>query len=219
MFSPLILNKEQQMFNLQQYKQLMSKRPPVPKFDERSQTPPKKNSLLDEISHLIVKMNLNGDVEKQCVLILNIIHLPNTQFHAQAIICCAIQQLNLKYQMFSQKIQLLAQHIINRLNNMLTYFCEKLHMDKNSKRLCQIMLKIIHPYVNKLSKSIQHALAVKIACDIIYYHKGGISLRQLAQCSQIKLEQLQSCLNRIKPFAHIIIQNYINYCKQKQESQ
>ena len=42
----------------------MSKLPPVPKFDERSQTPPKRSSLFDEISHLIIKYNLNAEIEK-----------------------------------------------------------------------------------------------------------------------------------------------------------
>ncbi|CAK92632.1 unnamed protein product (macronuclear) [Paramecium tetraurelia] len=219
MFCPLMLNKEQQMFNVQQYKQLMSKRPPVPKFEERSQTPPKRNSLFDEITHLIIKFNLNALIEKQCVQIMTIIQLPNTNFHAQAIVCCAMLQLNLEQSMFPQKIQQFAQHINYRLNNMLTQLCEKLQMDKKQKMLCQLMHKIIHKYVNKLSKPIQHALAVKIACDIIYYHKGGISLSLLAQSSQVKIDQLQSCLNRIKPFAHTIIQNYINYCKQHKESQ
>ncbi|CAD8100301.1 unnamed protein product [Paramecium primaurelia] len=219
MFSPYLLNKEQQMFDVQQQKQLMSKRPPVPKFEERSQTPPKHHSIFDQITHLIVKYNLNAQIEKQCVAIMRIIQLPNTNFHAQVIVCCAMQQLNLEQQMFSQKIQQFAQHINYRLNNMLTQLCEKLHMDKKQKMLCQLMHKIIYKYVNKLSKPLQHALAIKIACDIIYYHQGGINLNQLAQTSQVKIDQLQSCLNRIKPFAHTIIQNYINYCKQQKESQ
>jgi hypothetical protein len=51
----------------------------------------------------------------------------------------------------------------------------------------------------------QNAIAVKIAADLIYYKQGGIHTRIIAKLANIREEQLQCCLNRIKPFIPEIV--------------
>ena len=69
----------------------------------------------------------------------------------------------------------------------------------------------MQPLINKLPKQVQNAISVKIATDIIYLKQGGINTKIIAQMVNIKVEQLQINLNRIKPFAFKIIQDLFNY--------
>ena len=70
-----------------------SKRPPVPKFNEECPTPKRDLSIAEEISHIIFKKNLNDDVEKMSMKILNVLNLPNSHLHAKALIHYVMKEL------------------------------------------------------------------------------------------------------------------------------
>ncbi|CAK56921.1 unnamed protein product (macronuclear) [Paramecium tetraurelia] len=195
----------------------MSKWTPIPKFTEGEQTPTKQISLYEEISHQIGKMDLNMEIEKQCVQILSSIQIPNSSQYAQAVIHIAMKQLNLEPVMANSKIQFLSSLIETQLNNSLPNLCKKLKMDNKATKACQIMLNTIRQLVNKLPKQIQNALAIKLASDIIYSQYGGINLTVISKHAQIPDAQLRSCLNRVKPFARTILQNYLSHFSTKKQ--
>ncbi|CAD8090813.1 unnamed protein product [Paramecium sonneborni] len=189
----------------------MSKRPPIPKFTDFEQTPTKCISLFEEISHQIGKMNLSIEIEKQCIQILQSLKIPNSSQYAQAVIHCAMKQLNLEPFICNQKIQYLSSVIETQLKNNLVNLCKRLKMDNRATKACQIMLNTIIKLVNKLPKQIQNALAIKLTSDIIYRQYGGIKLVIISKHAQISDDQLKSCFNRIKPFNKTILENYFNY--------
>ncbi|CAD8200879.1 unnamed protein product [Paramecium pentaurelia] len=195
----------------------MSKRPPIPKFTESEQTPIKQISIYEEISHQIVKMNLNMEIEKQCVQILSSIQIPNSSQYAQAVIYIAMKQLNFEPIIANPKIQFLSSLIETQLNNNLSNLCKKLKMDNKATKACQIMLNTIRKLVIKLPNQIQNALAIKMASDIIYSQYGGINLTIISKHAQISDTQLKSCFNRIKPFAKTILQNYLSHFNTKKQ--
>lgn len=60
----------------------MLKKPPVPKFSDECHTPKRSLDMIEEISHLIFKWNLDSEIEKKAISILNVLTLPNTSFYA-----------------------------------------------------------------------------------------------------------------------------------------
>lgn len=89
----------------------MMNRPPVPKFSDACSTPKRSSDLLEEISHIVFKMNLDDAIEKKAISILNNLTLPNTSLHAQAIIHCAMKELNYQLPKADAKVEYLSKCI------------------------------------------------------------------------------------------------------------
>ena len=49
---------------------MTNQRPPVPKFNDECLTPKMEMSLMEEVQHLIFKMNLDFEIEKKAIRIL-----------------------------------------------------------------------------------------------------------------------------------------------------
>ncbi|CAD8115307.1 unnamed protein product [Paramecium sonneborni] len=189
----------------------MIKRPPVPKFNDECSTPKRSSDLLEEVQHLVYKMNLDDEVEKKAITILNRLTLPNTSLHAQALVHCAIKELNQPLPKADAKVEYLSKCIQNQYSSLISTLCNKLKLNSKSTQVCYILYQQMQPLINKLPKQLQNAISVKIATDIIFLKQGGINSKVIAQMANIKVEQLLINLNRIKPFAFKIIQDLFNH--------
>ncbi|CAD8107389.1 unnamed protein product [Paramecium primaurelia] len=189
----------------------MINRPPVPKFSDECSTPKRSSDLLEEVQHLVFKMNLDDAIEKKAIAILNNLNIPNTSLHAQALIHCAMNELNQPLPKANVKVEYLSKCIQNQYSSLISTLCQKLKLNSKATKVCCILLQQMQPLINKLPKQLQNAISVKIATDIIYLKQGGINAKIIAQMANIKVEQFQINLNRIKPFAFKIIQDLFNY--------
>ncbi|CAD8211254.1 unnamed protein product [Paramecium pentaurelia] len=189
----------------------MINRPPVPKFSDGCSTPKRSSDLLEEVSHLVFKMNLDDAIEKKAIAILNNLTLPNTSLHAQAIVHCAMRELNYPLPKADAKVEYLSKCVQNQYSSLISTLCQKLKLNSKATKVCHILYEQMQPLINKLPQQLQNAISVKIATDIIYLKQGGINAKIIAQIANIKVEQLQINLNRIKPFAFKIIQDLFNY--------
>ncbi|CAK93785.1 unnamed protein product (macronuclear) [Paramecium tetraurelia] len=183
----------------------MLKRPPVPKFHEECNTPKRNQDMYELISDIIFKMNLNAEVEKKSISIFNVLSIPNSYMHAQAI------SYNYKLPETDEKLQYLAKCIQQQHSTLITTLCQKLKIDSKATTVCVTLLRQMQPLIQKLPKPVQNAIVVKIATDIIYLKQGGININIIANSANITTEQLDSNINRIKPFAFQIIQDLFNY--------
>ncbi|CAK66930.1 unnamed protein product (macronuclear) [Paramecium tetraurelia] len=189
----------------------MINRPPVPKFSDGCSTPKRSSDLLEEVSHLVFKMNLDDAIEKKAIAILSDLTLPNTSFHAQAIVHCAMRELNYPLPKADAKVEYLSKCIQNQYSSLISTLCQKLKLNSKSTKVCHVLHQQISPLINKLPQPLQNAISVKIATDIIYLKQGGVNAKIIAQIANIKADQLQLSLNRIKPFACKIIQDLFSY--------
>ncbi|CAD8200533.1 unnamed protein product [Paramecium octaurelia] len=189
----------------------MINRPPVPKFRDECPTPKRSTDLLEEVQHLVFKMNLDDAIEKKAIAILHNLNIPNTSLHAQALVHCAMKELNYSLPKADVKVEYLSKCIQNQYTSLISTLCQKLKLNSKASQVCCFLLQQMQPLINKLPKQLQNAISVKIATDIIYLKQGGISPKIIAQMANIKLEQFQINLNRIKPFAFKIIQDLFNY--------
>ncbi|CAD8102978.1 unnamed protein product [Paramecium sonneborni] len=189
----------------------MHKRPPVPKFHEECNTPKRNQDMYEQISDIVYKMNLSDQVEKKSISILNVLSIPNSHLHAQAIVYYAMKELQYKVPSTDEKVQYLVKCIQQQHSTLITTLCEKLKIDSKATTVCVTLLRQMQPLIQKLPKSLQNAIAVKIATDIIYLNQGAINIKLIANLANITPEQLHSSINRIKPFAFQIIQDLFNY--------
>ncbi|CAD8189832.1 unnamed protein product [Paramecium octaurelia] len=189
----------------------MLKRPPVPKFHEECNTPKRNQDMYELISDIIFKMNLNAEVEQKSISIFNVLSIPNSYMHAQAIVYYAMKELQYKLPETDEKLQHLAKCIQQQHSTLITTLCQKLKIDSKATTVCVTLLRQMQPLIQKLPKPVQNAIVVKIATDIIYLKQDGININLIANSANITTEQLHSNINRIKPFAFQIIQNLFNY--------
>ncbi|CAK93587.1 unnamed protein product (macronuclear) [Paramecium tetraurelia] len=189
----------------------MLKRPPVPKFHEECNTPKRNQDMYELISDIVFKMNLDDQVEKKSISIFNDLSIPNSYMHAQALVYCAMSELQYKVPEADEKLLNLAKCIQQQHSSLITTLCKNLKIDSKATTVCVTLLRQIQPLIQKLPKSLQNAIAVKIATDIIYLKQGGINIRLIAYQANITPQQLQTSINRIRPFAFQIIQDLFNY--------
>ncbi|CAD8095157.1 unnamed protein product [Paramecium primaurelia] len=189
----------------------MFKRPPVPKFHEECNTPKRNQDMYELISDIVFKMNLNDEVEKKSISIFNVLSIPNSYMHAQALVYCAMNELQYEVPETDEKLLYLAKCIQQQYSSLITTLCQKLKIDSKATTVCVTLLRQIQPLVQKLPKSLQNAIAVKIATDIIYLKQGGINIKLIAYQANITPEYLHNSINRIRPFAFQIIQDLFTY--------
>lgn len=75
---------------------MTQQRPPVPKFNEECLTPKAGLTLMEEVQHLIFKMNLGFDIEKKAIKIVQTTSLPCTFISAKGVVLYCLKESNRK---------------------------------------------------------------------------------------------------------------------------
>ncbi|CAD8097549.1 unnamed protein product [Paramecium sonneborni] len=190
---------------------MSNQRPPVPKFNDECLTPKREMSLIEEVQHLIFKMNLDCEIEKRAIRIVQTIPLQNTVTSSQGVIFYCLKQLNRKLPTMDKKVEYVIKYIEQQQNLNFSNVCQKMGFDEQVSRVCETLKKQLVYLIGKLTINLQIAITIKIAADIIFYKQGGLNTRFLSFHTKVNEEQLKCSLNRIKPFSEKIMTDLFNY--------
>ncbi|CAD8173820.1 unnamed protein product [Paramecium octaurelia] len=206
------LKTKMQLQIIQQLKLLMThQRPPVPKFNDECLTPKMEMSLLEEVQHLIFKMNLDFEIEKKAIRIIQSIPLQNNVTSAKGVIFYCLKESNRKLPALDKKVEYVIKYIEQQQSLNFSNVCQKMGFGDQVTRVCETLKKQLVYLIGKLTINLQIAITIKIAADIIFYKQGGLNTKFLAFHTKVNEEQLKCSLNRIKPFSEKIMTDLFNH--------
>ncbi|CAK90262.1 unnamed protein product (macronuclear) [Paramecium tetraurelia] len=186
-------------------------RPPVPKFNDECLTPKMEISLLEEVQHLIFKMNLDFEIEKKATKIIQTTPLQNTLTSAKGVIFYCLKESNRRLPPVEKKVEYVIKYIEQSQNLNFSHVCQKMGFGDQVSRVCETLKNQLVYLIGKLSINLQIAITIKIAADIIFYKQGGLNTKFLAFHTKVNEEQLKCSLNRIKPFSEKIMGDLFNH--------
>ncbi|CAK93940.1 unnamed protein product (macronuclear) [Paramecium tetraurelia] len=190
---------------------MTQQRPPIPKFNVDFLTHKVETTLLEEVQHLIFKLNLDFEIEKKAIRIIKQTPLPNNQTAARGVILYCLKEFGKKLPKVDTKLEQIIKYIEKQQASNFTFVCKKLGFCDQVSEICVILKKQLNYLIGRLEQNLQVALTVKIAADIFFLQYGGLNTRILSEITQVNEEKLKSSLNRITPFSEKIISDLINH--------
>ncbi|CAD8110478.1 unnamed protein product [Paramecium sonneborni] len=186
-------------------------RPPIPKFNYEFINLKAEMNLLDEVQHLIFKLNLDFEIEKKAIRIIKQTPLPNNQTAARAVILYCLKDFGKKLPKVDNKLEQMIKYIEKKQASNFSFICQKLGFCDQVCQICETLKKQLNQLIGRLEQNLQVAMTVKIAADIIFLQYGGLNTRILSDITQVNEEKLKSSLNRITPFSEKIISDLMNH--------